>query len=611
MKILVIDDDAELVRLAQLSLGRFGGFDVVTATDGASGLREAEAQAPDAILLDMVMPQMDGAAVLDALRANAKTRDIPVAFLSAKKTALENASAMRNRGVIGAIAKPFDVKSLPDELSSLLTEYERAAVDEISESFRRATAVRLRDADQALRTLEENEHDREALATLVDVFHKLAGSAGTFGYPVVSAAAIDAEEECDRTIEESRGAGALLRKWQSVLETTREQLFGAERGEERRTELNATTVFVAAPPNPQLVEAIDLLRAAGFVVEVFESTEEAAKAFQTMVPEVLITGRSFELIDQLRFARHGTRSAVIIIGGERARLPDSLQAVQRDVDAILSLPIDAASIVGMVRMFAERKQALTPHILCAGFDAEVAEVIAAIVESAGYRFRISASPKQLDADIDALDPDLIIAGPNCGGISGDDLTRHIHLVRHRGTLPVILAGTDALESARCGADAHLDLPLSPPLLLTTIATCIDRSRSIRFLVSRDPITGTLTERAFAARASRALREARTSFALVALELPEKSDENDLVALATLLRNRLRATDVIAASSARELLVLLEAIDEVNATALFNRLALEFAEERGVSVVFGVAASASVGTFDGWRTRAQTARSRNA
>ena len=191
MKILVIDDDAELVRLAQLSLGRFGGFDVVTATDGASGLREAEAQAPDAILLDMVMPQMDGAAVLDALRANAKTRDIPVAFLSAKKSALENASAMRNRGVIGAIAKPFDVKSLPDELSSLLTEYERAAVDEISESFRRATAVRLRDADQALRTLEENEHDRESAHTQIL-------NRGPLHRPVAKAKAAGVEKILDR-----------------------------------------------------------------------------------------------------------------------------------------------------------------------------------------------------------------------------------------------------------------------------------------------------------------------------------------------------------------------------------------------------------------------------
>src|SRR5205814_7211622 len=116
-------DDAELVRLAQFSLGRFGGFDVVTATDGATGVREAEAHAPDAILLDMMMPRMDGAAVLDALRSNPKTREIPIAFLSAKKTALENAAALRNRGVIGAIAKPFDVNALPRELSALLNEY--------------------------------------------------------------------------------------------------------------------------------------------------------------------------------------------------------------------------------------------------------------------------------------------------------------------------------------------------------------------------------------------------------------------------------------------------------------------------------------------------------
>lgn len=608
MKILIIDDDAELVRLAQFSLGRVGGFEVVTATDGASGLREAETHTPDAILLDMTMPQMDGTAVLEALRANAKTRDIPVAFLSAKKTASDSASALRNRGVIGAIAKPFDVNLLPAEVSALLTEYERVTADEISVAFLRSASVQLRNAEDAVRMLASNAADPDAIATLRHIFHKLAGSAGTFGYPSVSAVAAEAEEECDRAAADSGATPILLRNWECAIEHARTQFFGAERGTERRPATRTPSVFVSAPPNPQLDEATELLRAGGYLVQVFEKAQDAVNAFHVAVPDVLITSRSYDLIDQLRFARHGSRTAVVIIGGERVRFPESLPAVQRDVDAVLQLPLDAASIVGTVRMLAERKETATPHVLSLGFPPDLEEMVSSIVESAGYRLRASAA-KNLDSDIDALDPDLILLGPDCGAFSACDITAHVRLARPRGTFPVVMIGNaDALQSARCGADASLDLPLSPPLLLTTMAACIERSRAIRFLMLRDPITGALTERAFAAKASRALREGRTSFVLAAISIPASVVDGaaDLVALAALMRSRLRETDVIGVSRPNELLVLLEGSDESNAASLLGRLAVEFAEQRVIRVEIGAAARGAAGTFYGWRDRARSA-----
>src|SRR5205085_11666034 len=122
-----------------------------------------------------------------------------------------------------------------------------------------------------------------------------------------------------------------------------------------------------------------------------------------------------------------------------------------------------------------------------------------IVESAGYRLRVTTE-KQLDADIDALDPDLILAGPSGGTFSPYELTAHVQLIRPRGTLPVVLIGAgDAMESARCGADAHLDLPLSPPLLLTTTAPSLDRARASRLLVTPAPVSGALRAPASAAR----------------------------------------------------------------------------------------------------------------
>lgn len=613
VKVLIIDDDAELVRLARFSLSRLGGVDVVTTTDGAAGLREAERSAPDAILLDIMMPRMDGLAVLDALRSNAKTRAIPVVFLSAKQAALRSVAAMRSRGVIGTIEKPFDVNTLPRVLGELLADYDRAVVAEINEAFLQASALRLQEADRMLGILNRDPTDRDAIAALGEVFHKLAGSAGTFGHSSVSVAACKAEEECDRVLISGGTAAGLLRKCRETVEAMREQLFGARRGESGRREAGRASVLVVASFQPQLGEAIDLLRAAGFAVQVAETAREARAALQDAVPDVLVVGRSiigaeaYEVIDQLRIAPQGPRAAVIVVGGPQPRLPDSLQDTRRDVGVVLPVPFDAWSIVGAVRYHAQRKHSDVSMILCAGFDAETAQLIGSIAESVGYRVRVAESLKHLDADIDAFEPDLIVAGPSCGEFGAADVTRHVQLVRPAGTLPVIVVGVGAIESARCGADGSLDMPLSPPLLLAVMASRIDHARVIRFVVSRDPVTGELNERAFADRAARALRERRDPFVLVALGLPSSATEVNLVALATTLHDRLRETDVIGVSGRRELLALLEGIDAANARTLFVGLAAEFAGLSGIEIDFGIADGGGVTAFDEWRQCAENAR----
>lgn len=105
-RILVIDDDPDLREVIELGL-QMAGWAVVTAASGAEGLALAATHLPDAIILDMMMPGMDGHAVLEALKAEPVTRDIPVLFLSAK---LQNPLEAAAESVI---PKPFDPLRLP------------------------------------------------------------------------------------------------------------------------------------------------------------------------------------------------------------------------------------------------------------------------------------------------------------------------------------------------------------------------------------------------------------------------------------------------------------------------------------------------------------------
>ena len=119
MKVLIIDDDADIRRIAGLSLSRLGGMVVIEAAGGAEGVRRAAEDPPDAILLDMMMPFMNGSETLAALRAQPETALTPVIFLTAKSVQVE-VERMKALGAAGVLIKPFDPRTLAADLRALL-----------------------------------------------------------------------------------------------------------------------------------------------------------------------------------------------------------------------------------------------------------------------------------------------------------------------------------------------------------------------------------------------------------------------------------------------------------------------------------------------------------
>lgn len=121
--LLLIDDDDDIREIAQLSLELGAGWTVIAAASGADGVALARRHAPEAILLDVMMPAMDGPATLAALRADERTRAIPVVFLTAKARPAER-GRLAHGGVVGVLSKPFDPITLPDQIRSLLGWHE-------------------------------------------------------------------------------------------------------------------------------------------------------------------------------------------------------------------------------------------------------------------------------------------------------------------------------------------------------------------------------------------------------------------------------------------------------------------------------------------------------
>jgi len=120
VKVLLVDDEVDIRRIAALSLSGVGGMEVAQASGGSEGIRKAREDRPDVILLDMMMPGLDGLATFQALRSDPETSAIPVIFLTAKAMSAE-VDRLRALGARGVLIKPFDPMALPRLLRDLVS----------------------------------------------------------------------------------------------------------------------------------------------------------------------------------------------------------------------------------------------------------------------------------------------------------------------------------------------------------------------------------------------------------------------------------------------------------------------------------------------------------
>lgn len=118
-RILIIDDEADIREVAALSLETLSGWEVMVASSGAQGLARAATYLPDAILLDVMMPGMDGPTTFKELRKNPVTAHIPVLLLTAKVQASDQ-HLFANLDVAAVLTKPFDPLTLSSQVSGVL-----------------------------------------------------------------------------------------------------------------------------------------------------------------------------------------------------------------------------------------------------------------------------------------------------------------------------------------------------------------------------------------------------------------------------------------------------------------------------------------------------------
>ncbi|MDE1147598.1 MAG: response regulator [Azospirillaceae bacterium] len=117
-RILYVDDEPDIRAIVELSLKHVGGFDIQMAESGARALEILDGWTPQLILLDAMMPEMDGPSTLAAIRGRPSLAGVPIAFMTAKVQPSE-VERFKALGAIGVIAKPFDPMALPTTVRDL------------------------------------------------------------------------------------------------------------------------------------------------------------------------------------------------------------------------------------------------------------------------------------------------------------------------------------------------------------------------------------------------------------------------------------------------------------------------------------------------------------
>lgn len=118
-RILYIDDEEDIREIAALSLELEPDLEVRCCASGAQGIREAKAWHPSLIMLDVMMPEMDGPTTFASLAADPATASIPVVFITARAQAAD-VGALQSLGAAAVIAKPFDPMTLGQQVKALL-----------------------------------------------------------------------------------------------------------------------------------------------------------------------------------------------------------------------------------------------------------------------------------------------------------------------------------------------------------------------------------------------------------------------------------------------------------------------------------------------------------
>jgi len=638
-KILYADDEPDIREVVMLSLVELGGFAVEAYASGRELLTRVTATAlPDLVLLDVMMPGLDGPQTLTALRARQDTRDLPVVFITAKAESHEIERLMQ-LGAIGTITKPFEPENLARELTRIWERYQKTRAP--AESVPPMPTTGIADRLAALRAgfivnlARRQEEIERAAAALTDpsapplkimraiamlgaLAHKLAGAAGTFGFSELGQVARRLSEHCALTqsggdlrpdqLGEAIAAVADLRRLAGAASAGAASPVRVEgpastvAAPTRRNEISVRSIVVVTHDETEAEAITGQLSNFAIAVRHLSDPAALAGALAEAAPTGVILdadagGRGAGLAAATALRKQGVLRCPVIVLSARDDIVTRLAAAEADCAAFLSKPLDIAHLIDALDRVLLAEEVEPYRVLIIDDDVEVADYAAIVLRGAGMIAEVLIQPLQVLAKLGEFAPELILMDMHMPDCDGRALATTIRQIDAYTPMPIVfLSGESGLDHQldvlQHGGDGFLSKSLSAGQLASAVAGRVQRFRQLRSLMVRDSLTGLFNHSTLMGRIEPEIGRARRLGGMVSyamLDIDHFKSVNDthghavgdqvIKTLASLLKQRLRATDIIGRVGGEEFAILMPGAAIADAERVCDRIRGAFAAIR--------------------------------
>jgi diguanylate cyclase (GGDEF)-like protein len=648
MRILYVEDEPDIRQVAQMALEGVGGFTVHACSSGAEALSVLPQFKPDLILLDVMMPGIDGPTTLARLRELPGAEGIPAVFMTAKVQPHEIAE-LKAIGALDVIPKPFDPMTLSQTVGSIWARSAAPAtpstdapqgfavpadeLERIADAFAAALPGKLEEITALYQSLSARTVSDETRETLHRKVHTLTGSAKTFGFPLLSDAARALEQEL-KPVPGSTGPDAdQLSRMDGLLDA----LFRATQHPRAPLQAPAKSISAAASERVTVTEPRKLVYAlrdadsriediyaalenSGYEIGMFAGGEDLLQACLRRPPTAVIADASLaqpesgqaEWTDRLREAL--TKPPALIFVSDRDDLSNRLSAARAGGTAYFVRPVKPGSLVDRLDELIVSGPPDPYRVAIVEDSEEQAAFCAAVLQEAGMLTCVVSEPSQLLARLAEFHPELVLMDMYLPGCTGDELARVVRQMDAYVSLPIVFLSVEAdfdrqLVAMGLGGDEFLTKPILPGHLKSIVISRVERYRTLRALMVQDSLTGLANHsrlhQLLETEVARAVRQHRP-LALAMIDVDHFKQVNDshghptgdrvLQQLARFLRQRLRQTDVVARYGGEEFAVVLSNTNAANGGAVIDKLRGKFAileHDSDKGVPFRVTFSAGV------------------
>lgn len=648
-QILAVEDDPDIRQIIKLALETVGGIATTLAGSGQEALAALDRCQPDLILLDVMMPGMDGPSTLSHIRERAEQRNTPAIFLTAKVQPQE-VEKLLGLGAIAVIAKPFDPMKLAEDVrahwqqsattasqatAEPKTETElslEASIEALRQEFIAEIPQRLLDIDALWQHVKSDQAKLGDLQELLRLVHSLSGTSRTYGLNPLGLHAKQIEKALQTQFETGQLPATRQHAQFDADFVTLRNLAGQPSETAKPVDAETPTLPLQSKALVYLLED-DPAQAAflaaqighfGYRVKHFqeiapllaglEMEHPNALVFDIMLKEGPMAG--IELARRLTAGRH--KGIPLIFTSSRDDATARLEAVRAGAHAYLLKPIDVNRLVDTLD---RSLQSATPEpyrVLVVEDRLATAKHIEALLQEAGMKTAILSKPLEALQAIGQHNPDLVLMDMSMPDCTGDELAR---LIRQHGgydSLPIVFLSSEQdieiqLSAMRTGADDFLTKPVNPLRLVQSVRMRAERFRLINSMMVRDSMTGLLnharSKEAIASELARAQRH-NTPLSIAMIDIDKFKLVNDsyghpvgdrvIKSLARLIQERLRNTDSGGRYGGEEFILILPNCLPEQAAAILNDLRIRFGQVRhaagDLDGEFTVSFSAGIASF---------------